>query len=188
LSSRVLGTKGERKVGGCELFRRDEQRQRHVRDGLTKWADDVLDSARCRNEEADLWHRESDERFVKASAEGGCAAQPEAARSARCCGLMRDGVDGFGSSPGSQVLPGLRSHRASENQQVCALRSDLAGPWILFQIIRSEYHQGEQAVGAAPENTRRMLAWCGGCQPHKRRPLLRRRIKSNAMGSQPGNA
>jgi len=50
---RVRGTEGERKVGGCELFRRDEQRQRHVWDCLTRgltmrW----IVPRRYRNEEA----------------------------------------------------------------------------------------------------------------------------------------
>src|SRR6266568_5361104 len=93
---------------------------------------------RCRNEEAACGIEKSGERAIGESqrAEGGCPAQQVAARSARFCALMLDGVEyqeeplinGFcGDFYRAQNDLGS-SPSASENPQVCAaLLSDLAG-------------------------------------------------------------
>ena len=198
---RVRGTEGERKVGGCELFRRDEQRQRHVRDcitsGLTmRW----IGPRRCRNEEAACGIEKSGERAIGESqrAEGGCPAQQVAARSARFCALMLDGVEyqeeplinGFcGDFYRAQNDLGSSPERQRESASLRSPAVRLGWPRIRFQTITSEYHRGERAGGAAGGKHRGEVGLVRRCQPaqaaQRVRPLLRRR--SNAMGSQPSS-
>ena len=185
----------------ANFFRRDEQRQRHVRDcitsGLTmRW----IGPRRCRNEEAACGIEKSGERAIGESqrAEGGCPAQQVAARSARFCALMLDGVEyqeeplinGFcGVFYRAQNDLGSSPERQRESASLRSPAVRLGWPRIRFQTITSEYHRGERAGGAAGGKHRGEVGLVRRCQPaqaaQRVRPLLRRR--SNAMGSQPSS-
>ena len=177
------------------------KRVRHVRDcitsGLTmRW----IGPRRCRNEEAACGIEKSGERAIGESqrAEGECPAQQVAARSARFCALMLDGVEyqeeplinGFcGVFYRAQNDLGSSPERQRESASLRSPAVRLGWPRIRFQTMTSEYHRGERAGGAAGGKHRREVGLVRRCQPAQAaqpvRPLLRRR--SNAMGSQPSS-
>ncbi len=159
----------------ANFFRRDEQRQRHVRDcitsGLTmRW----IGPRRCRNEEAACGIEKSGERAIGESqrAEGECPAQQVAARSARFCALMLDGVEyqeeplinGFcGDFYRAQNDLGS-SPSASENPQVCAaLLSDLAGGGFDFRQLHLNIIEGSGRAALLGKTPRR--GWPGAALP-----------------------
>ncbi len=114
--------------------------------GLTmRW----IGPRRCRNEEAACGIEKSGERAIGESqrAEGGCPAQQVAARSARFCALMLDGVEyqeeplinGFcGDFYRAQNDLGSSPERQRESASLRSPAVRLGWPRIRFQTITSE--------------------------------------------------
>ena len=177
---RVRGKEGELKMGSYELFRRDEDMQRQVWDGITRGLTMRGYGPTVREDESAFGVEKSavSERFVMASAQKVDALLKRKLHELRFCALMVDGVEykqehlvtALGIDfTGRKMILGFHQG-ASENQQVCeALLADLAGRGFDFRQPHLNILDGGKGIRAALRKHCGEAGLVQRCQLHKRR-------------------